>query len=341
MNGRDGSVAASASSAPTVVDEAVAAADGMRAAARWIASGLGAIPSLAVLASIVRAPGSGGFDPIKLSVGVGLAALGAVTGVLLFAWVIAPVPLEDSDIRQLDLARIPGQPYKDFGKLDQDLDEIRQAAADKEHEVTQDMAAAKRAGVQAQQYELAAKDAEAQATASRADPALQESARKARARADQEQASAAGKAAAAEAGEVALGVWTAQLSRRDAVRQQAYRLKAADIVGERYLMARIGAVLSVALIASGVVLLGLAPSKPDVARPQAQPRLATLMLTPAGQRALHCPVRSIQALETGGSATAPIVITLPAHGCRSRTIVFTTAGPALGNVSVARPTGGS
>lgn len=89
--------------ASIVVDEAVSVVDGIRSTARWIASSFGAIPSLAVLTSIVRAPGDAGFDPLKLALGVGLAALGAATGVLFFAWVIAPVPLEDHDVRKLDL----------------------------------------------------------------------------------------------------------------------------------------------------------------------------------------------------------------------------------------------
>ena len=242
---------------PTVVDEAVAAADGTRSAARWIASGLGAIPSLAVLASIVRAPGDSGFDPTKLAVGVGLAALGALIGILGFAWVLVPVPLQDNDIRSLDLKRIPGQPYTTFGELDKDLQALRQAATSEEYEATQALASAKRADALAQQDEAAAKEAEERAAAVPADNALKASAEQARTRADRTKSEAAANTATAAADAAALGAWTTQVSRRDAIRQDAYRLKAADVVRRRFLVACLAAVMSVGLIAAGTVLRGI------------------------------------------------------------------------------------
>jgi hypothetical protein len=325
---------------PAVVDEAVAAADGTRAAARWIASALGAIPSLAVLASIVRAPGGSGFDPTKLAVGVGLAALGAVIGVLGFAWVLVPVPLQDSDIRNLDLKRIPGQPYTTFDELDKQLQELRQAATAEEYQATQALADAQRAEAQAQRDDAAATAAEAKAAAAPADNDFKSGAEQARARADRAKAEAAAQTAEAAADADALSTWTAQISRRDAIRRDAYRLKAADVVRSRFARACLAAVVSVGLIAAGVVLLGLAPNPPAATAP-ALPRLVTLTLSSAGRQALHCPAQSLQALQTGGNASAPTVITLPAPGCPSRTIVFTTVPPRpLGTVSVPQPMSG-
>lgn len=323
-----------------VVDEAVAAAQGTRSAALWIASALGAIPSLAVLASIVRAPGDSGFDPAKLALGVALAALGAVIGVLGFAWVMLPVPLEDSDVRKLDLKRIPGQPYTTFDSLDSDLEKLRQAATEREYQATQALASAKRLQAQARQAEATAKEAEEKASAAPADTVLNTAATEARARADRAKTEAAAKEAAAAADADELSIWMAQVSRRDAVRRDAYRLRAADVVRHRFMAACFGAVAAAGLIAAGVVLLGLAPNA-KTTETSALPRLVTLTLNGAGHRTLRCQVRSLQALQTGGSASAPTVITLPTSSCPSRTVVFTTAPPhALGTVSVP-PTVGS
>ncbi len=244
---------------PTVVDQAVAAAEGTRTAARWIASSLGAIPSLAVLASIVRTPGSGGFDPAKLALGVALAALGAVTGVLLFAWVIAPVPLEDKHLRTLKLTRIPGQPYTGFDELNGHLESVRAVAADKAHAIDGEIVDVKTTEAEALAAGRAAQDAEKRSAEFPGEAELKEKAQEARERASRLQSAAAEVAAAVAAHTEALTIWTTHLARLDEVRQDAYRLKAADVVRRRYLIARCGAVLSVALIASGVVLLGLAP----------------------------------------------------------------------------------
>ena len=317
------------SAAPTssdVVDEAVAAAAGTRTAARWIASALGGIPSLAIVGSIVRAPGDTGFDAFELAMGVALAALGALVGVLGFARVIAPIPLEDKDLRGFDLTRIPGQPYVKFEQLNKDMDDLRSAATSEEYEAAQSLRASKRAEVQAKQDEAVAKDTEEKAAAAPDDQALKQRALEARSRADESQREAAAKAAQATADAAGLAVWSEQLSRRDAIRGDAYRLKAADKVRRRYLEARIASVFSVGLIAAGVVLLGLAPN-PKSAPSETFPRLVTLTLSDAGKRALGCSLDSIQGLQTGGTASAPTVITLPTPDCPSRTVVFTTTQP--------------
>src|SRR6266508_179206 len=287
---------------PDVVDEAVGAAAGTRTAARWLASALGGIPSLAILASIVRAPGDAGFDETKLAVGVALAVLGAIVGVLGFARVIAPVPLEDKDLRGFDLTRIPGQPFTTFEELVKDMTDLRSGATGEEYEATGSLRASKRAEVKAQQDESAAKTAE--------------------------------QAAADAAG---LGVWTEQLSRREAIRRDVYRLKAADEVGRRYLHARVAAVFAAGLIAAGVVLLRLSP-KPKAATSPTLPRLVTLTLNQAGQRALGCSANSLRALQTGGDASAPIGLTLPTPDCPSRAVVFTTTKPeGFGTVAPVQP----
>lgn len=220
-----------------VVDEAVAAADGVRKAARWMASAFGGVPSLAILGSVVRSPGKGHFDPPLLATGVGLATCGAVLAVLGFARVLAPVPLEDTDLESLDLRRIPGQPYRHYADLVRDMDDVRAATLQEEHREARTAAEARRA------------EAEMQAAQSAEDKSEKSTA-------------AAAATAAAVAAASAHATWEAQLVRRDAIRTKAYRLKAADEVGRHYRQALLAAVVAAALIAAGVVLLGLAPQMP-------------------------------------------------------------------------------
>ena len=216
---------ASDTASSVVIDQAVTAADGTRAAARWIASSLGAIPSLAVLASIVRAPGDSGFDPGVLALGVALAALGAVIGVLGFAWVAVPVPLEDKDLRTLDLRRIPGQPYTSFGEFNETLNKLRAAGAELEFQANEALGDADRAKAAADGSEAAAKTAAQKAAAAPADITLRDAAAQARTAADRAGAEASAKAATAAADGVAAATWLAQVSRRDSIRRDAYQLR--------------------------------------------------------------------------------------------------------------------
>ena len=345
-NSPDGKEPASAGQASgaapsVVVDQAVTAADGTRATARWIASSLGAIPSLAVLASIVRAPGDSGFDPGILALGVALAALGAVIGVLGFAWVAVPVPLEDKDLRTLDLRRIPGQPYTSFSEFNETLNKLRAAGAQLEFQAAEAQGDADSAKAAAGQSEATAKTAAEKAAAAPGDTTLRDAAAEARTAADRADAAASEKAAMAAAESASAATWLAQVSRRDSIRRDAYQLKASDVVRSRFKDACWGSVLAVGLIAAGVVLLGLAPkANPAPAPAPARLSLVTLKLSTAGQHALGCTAKSLQALRTGGTASAPAVITLPVPGCPSRAVVFTTVSrTALGKVAASHPAG--
>jgi hypothetical protein len=263
-----------------VVDEASAAAAGTRAAARWLASALGGIPSLAIVGAVVRSPGDGGFEPWKLALGVAFAALGAVIGVLAFARVLAPVPLEDKDLLKpdFDLKRIPGQPYTRYSELTKDMDAIRRAAGDRDWEAADALRAAKQAEAEAQIADADAKEAEAAAAA---DPQRKPQADGARRSAQVKQHELAAKSAQATAIGSAATIWAQQYKRRDAVRSDAYRLLASDTVGKRYSDAKGAAVLAVALIAAGVVLIGLAPKpKPAASKVSARP---AAVATPKGK----------------------------------------------------------
>lgn len=259
-NGQTDPGQSSGSASSAVIDQAITAANGTRAVARWIASSLGAIPSLAVLASIVRAPGDSGFDTSQLALGVALASAGAVLGVLSFAWVALPVPLEDKDLKDLDLRRIPGQPYTGFDQFSQSLERLRAAAAREQYDAATALDDANQAKATADTLDAAAKTAEEKAAAAPDDATLRDAAAAARAGADQADAQASAKMAAATTAGDSATRWQAQIARRDSIRMDAYQLEASDVVRERFKAACLSAVVAVGLIAAGIVMLGVAPN---------------------------------------------------------------------------------
>lgn len=264
---RTGDPAAAADLSSLVVDEAVDAAAGTRSAARWMASALGGIPSLAILGSIVRAPGDVGFDALELALGVALAALGAIVGVLGFARVIAPVPLEDDDVRGIDLARVPGQPYATFDELDEHIAAAYVSATQSEGQLDQSSAKSLAAQVEALCAEDYALLLEREAARASAGADLVARAERVREEAESKRRAATVTEITTAGDRDSLAVWTIQLARAHAIRRDAYRLTAADEVGRRYLHARIAAAVAVGLIAAGVVLLGLAPKTRPVPSP--------------------------------------------------------------------------
>lgn len=254
----------SASAAPSaesaVVDDALSAAEGTRTTAKWLASALGAIPSLAVVASIVRAPGDAGFDAALLSIGVVLAAAGAIVGVIAFARVLAPVGLEDTDVSTVSFTRLPGQSFTSWPELADQLSRVRQS----ETAFGVKAKAAKRVAAFAQgQAEVAREELEAAEKRSADAPndtELKDAARSAR------EAHLDAKRKAVKAADVASSraddheLMAVQLQRLLAIRRDAYRLAATDEVGARFRTAQAAAVIAALLIAAGVILLGLAPN---------------------------------------------------------------------------------
>jgi hypothetical protein len=320
-----------------VVDEARSAAEGTRVASRWLASALGAIPSLAILGAIVRAPGDAGFDPTELALGVGLAALGALIGVLAFARVIAPVPLEDKDLETLNLTRIPGQPYATFERLRESLEAIRGAAVDDEFAMARALRAAKTSDASAARLQARAVEAEEAAKADPSHQAAAERAKHAHSDADRARSEADAKAADAAAQQAGHEVWAEQFTRTEAIRSDAYGLKASDEVRLRFRDAQIAAVFAVALIAAGVVLVGLAPIEKSAESPAS---LVTLTLNDAGRTALGCPrATTLQALRIRGTDATPKVITFPVPGCPAKTLTFATEQKPLGTVAADKAAG--
>jgi len=313
-----------ATPASDVVEEARSSAAGTRTTARWIASALGSIPSLTILAAIVRVPGDDGFDETKLAIGLALAALGLVVGVGAFAYVLSPDRVKEKDLEDLDLRRIPGQPFENYKTLGDHLKPLRDAEVEDRFSASRALQQAKGTDAEAAVLEGQATEMEA---AAKKDPTLQDQAIQARARATakrEEANAAAARAAAASAGHEA---WSEQLARAEAIRRDAYLLKASDEVDSRYKTALVALVLSVGLIAAGIFYLGTAPKPKEKEAAAAKTTLVTLKPNAAGQRALGCTATSVQALRVGGTDAAPVVITLPSANCPAKTLTFKPTPP--------------
>jgi hypothetical protein len=332
-----------AGAAAPAIEDALSAAEGTRTTARWIASALAGIPSLAIVASIVSGPGDNGFDTAELAVGIGLAAFGAVLGILAFAKVITPLSLEDIDFSGFPMGRIPGCPFDKFADLKGAIASYQSTLgsggttlADAESNAARaDAEAAVAEGVVTIVLEKL-KDAEDK---SPEQLVLEKQASEAILHAQEKRNTAETADGAAKSLARTYQHSQGQLATAEAFRQNAYRLKEADEVRDRFDKARYLLLIVVACVAAGLVFVGIAPKpKAEAAAASETPTLVTLTLNQQGQGKIGCSVGSLQALRVGGDEKTPLVITLPAPGCPSKTVAFTTVEPTpLGSVTPAEP----
>jgi hypothetical protein len=298
-----------------VADEAVFAADQTRKASAWLASALGAIPSLAIIGSLVRDPGDYGFDNTELALGIGLAAAGAVLGTLAFAWVMSPLKLTNDDLEDFDMTRLPGRHYDNPQELLDDIELFKGLVRTDREEGAGLRREAERTKARAAEAEKLALGAEAAAKAKPDDAALQARADKARQRAHVAKQEMEKAVADAAAQAVTTPRWQGEFEARERFRADAVRLKAADEVGERFFAAKFGAILSVALVAVGIYFLALAPIEktPDALAPT----LTLVSWSPSerGAAVLGCTTKTIRALQVGGDENAPQLVTFPTADC--------------------------
>jgi hypothetical protein len=328
-----GSSDASAPS-PTLVEDAMSAAEGTRAAAKWIASSLGAIPGLTVIASIVRAPGDAGFDATDLTLGIFLAAAGALAGILAFANVMTPSALEEKDLENIDVKRLPGHPFSSYRELSESLETLWWLKAEKDFEVARAKATA--AGAEATS---AAAEAHVLQLKSSLENAKDEEKKKLTDELQAARSLAATLVAATTAHKAELAKLTVlaeslgeQVGRREAVRTNLYRLAGSDEVGNRYEFAAGISIFAVAAVAGGLIFLGLAPNPKSAASEPVS--LVTLKPVAAGKKALGCEAGSVAALKVGGDEKTPKVVTFPSAACPTpKQLDFKTEEPEqLGTV---------
>lgn len=307
------------------VDDELHAAEGIRNNAERIASALGALPGLAIITSLVRAPGEEGFEPWKIVLGVGLAALGAIVGIRAFADVMAPADLKDEDLAQFPMSKLSGNPFTTYPELVADITAVAWANESAVAESIEEEAEAKRLEGLAVAKDATASRAEAAAASAKppSDDALK-AATKARSEASTARSAADEQTARAAGEKVRLRLYDDQLAARRRLRTDAMRLQAASNVRDRSNSAWRNANFAVGCIAAAVIFLALAP-KPKAEEPAAAPTIALLsiQLTDAGRLALGCPgLQTVQGIQIGGTDASPKIVTLPVEGCPSRELTF-------------------
>lgn len=307
-----------------VIDDARFGASGTRATARWIASGFGALPGLALVTTLVRAPGEQGFDAGVLAIGIALAALGAILGILGFANVLAPVPLANKDLETFDMDRLRS-PFQNYEALQDSIDTIRQELEGKKVEQARLDTDVKTALSEHEAAEMDAREAEELAKDS-SDTAAKERAKTLRHDSDQKRMFATRAASHAASASHDLEVTQRQLDNRLLLRRDAYRLKASDEVASRFKTAQRSAIVATAFVAAGIGFLAMAPEPKSVESSELS--LVTLRLNEDGKRALGCDVSTLQALRVGGEDSAPRVVTFPTEDCSARILDFPLVEPS-------------
>jgi hypothetical protein len=310
------------------VEDEARAVDGLRTTVRWIASAFGAIPTIAALTAIIRAPGERGFETWELCVGIGLAAAGGIIAVVAFAWVLAPAAVKDGDFdKNFDMGRVPGSGYRysSFAAMKDALVAIAGGVANEEAAAR---LAQRRALVKKERATAAeelADQAEADVKKNPGDKSKEARANQLREDADAKALEAGAAAATSASALNRFAEWSIQLQRLERVRADAYRIRAYDRIKTRFVVALVAAGVSIVLVATGIALLALAPKAKTTKSAATTPALLTLTLNGDGRKAVNCPgVQSLLAIKVGGTAAQPLVITFPRGACDAKTILFTT-----------------
>lgn len=264
-----------AAGVPDPADDAVRSAAGLRETARWTAGAFAGIPSLAIIGALVRAPGDAGFQEAYLIAGVLLAAAGALVGILAFAAVFAPAGLVDASIDADVIANLPEARYASYAELRHVLELARDVVGEQR--------------VLASDYAGWADAAKARADACDQllsthgpdpDPVDSSDAFAARLEARQLRVEAGAARGRADMRARELALREEILTSLEHLRRAAYGLQAARTVGVAYTRAKRWLVLAIMLVATGVILLALAP------KPSAAPSTSSARVSLAGAAAL-------------------------------------------------------
>jgi hypothetical protein len=95
-----------AASADLLTTEVAGSAEGYRKLGEIFVSALAAIPTATLVTTLIRAPGDAGLHEWKLAVGLALAALALVLGVLLAVWLRTPVEVSRDSLEKFSMTRV-------------------------------------------------------------------------------------------------------------------------------------------------------------------------------------------------------------------------------------------
>jgi hypothetical protein len=330
--------AAATSTKTPVAEDAGDAAAGLRGTARWIASAFAAIPSLTILATLLKAPEGETFDNTRLFWALFFAALGVLIGITAFARVLRPGQATKSDVDGFDMSRLSNSPFPSIDDLRNAALGFRDAVAEKSIAVADLEADSERAKAASKEATTALELVEKQLKENPSDLGLQQLAAAKR----QEWVAASTKAAAATAAAASaarsLKETQAQLKAREDLLNEVYGLKTSDIVAGRYRTAVAAAWFAVAFVGLGLFLLMTS----TVDKTPFEATLVKLSLEQPGKDLLGCPqTTTVYGIQVAKTDDGPRVITLPQADCPSKAVIFKTAKEAnLGKLEVVKSLGG-
>ena len=311
-----------------VIDDARHAAQGLRSSALWVGTALAAIPSIALVGTLLKPPDGTSFTPWMLAVGVLLATGGALLGILALATVNKPVAIEDYQLDGFRMTRIVEAVDNDYDTLLERIRRTNQAVAD--------------AATRAVDLHLRADLATAALTTATALAeklqALAKGSNSSTAHDDANAARDALSAASAAAGQAA-GLAAAADRMRDhtekqlaaalSIRKSVFSLVATDVVSRRYNDALGGVAVAAVAVAAGVALIVLSPAKKEEEKPATLSDLEpiTLTLTETGKKKVCDTDEPITALRLTADKEEPTVITFPTTGCASKKLTLRVKKP--------------
>jgi hypothetical protein len=320
----------------SVAADAEDASSGLRGTARWAASALAAIPSLTILATLLKAPEGEQFKEGRLFWAILFAALGAAVGITFFSRVLRPGEAKKSDIDGFDMSRLPDTPFPTIDELRDSTHGFQEAVADKRIEVADAEAESERASATSEEAKTASETVEKLLKENPTDAGLQKLAKAKRAEWSSLSAKAGLAHAVAASAARSLKETQAQLEARSALLKDVYRLKTADLVAGRYGTAIVASWIAVASVALGLFLLLTSTEE----RKPFQATLVKLTLEDPGKRLLGCQQDTVLGIQVAETDDGPRVITFPQEGCPSRTVIFKEEEPALGKLEVVEAAGG-
>lgn len=126
-----------ATSATAVADEVLTSeitgsASSYRRLGEIFVSLLAAVPAAGLVTTLVRAPGEAGLDERKLGIGLALAVVAVMLGLILALRMRAPVEVDESSLHKFPMSQIVETQQTSYGELIARIRETDKAAADPE-----------------------------------------------------------------------------------------------------------------------------------------------------------------------------------------------------------------
>ncbi len=118
-----------AAATDVLTSEVVGSAESYRKLGEIFVSVLAAIPTATLVTTLIRAPGDAGLYEWKLAVGLALAALALIFGVLLAIWLRTPVEVDREALDNFEMERIVSTSQRNYEELLTRIGELQDSVA--------------------------------------------------------------------------------------------------------------------------------------------------------------------------------------------------------------------